>query len=84
MKFDVPGRASRDRLPKLSPRETQVLAGVADGLANCEIAAKLGISTRTVETHRERVRLKLNVKGTAQLVKWAIKFGVSSAEPAAE
>ena len=60
----------------LSRRELQVLTLIAEGNTNKLIAEQLGISVRTVETHRERVMRKLNAQGTAALTKWAISLGL--------
>lgn len=62
----------------LSRRELQVLTLIADGFTNKQIADELGISVRTVETHRERLMRKLNVQGTAALTKAAITLGLVS------
>ena len=56
----------------LTKRERQVLKLVASGLANKNIASKLKISIRTVETHRANLTDKLGIKTTAGLVKFAI------------
>lgn len=64
----------------LSRRELQVLTLIADGFTNKQIADELGISVRTVETHRERLMRKLNVQGTAALTKAAIALGLVSAK----
>lgn len=64
----------------LSRRELQVLTLIADGNTNKQIADELGISVRTVETHRERLMRKLNVQGTAALTKAAILLGLVSAK----
>jgi len=52
----------RARLDSLTPRETEVLLHVAQGLTNREIGEELEISPRTVETHRERVMDKLRIR----------------------
>lgn len=57
----------------LSKREIEVLRQIASGLSNREIADKLFISIRTVDAHRNHIMQKLNIKSTAQLVKYAIK-----------
>ena len=57
----------------LSKREVEVLQQIASGLSNREIADKLFISIRTVDAHRNHIMQKLNLKSTAQLVKYAIK-----------
>ncbi|GMV80558.1 MAG: DNA-binding response regulator [Planctomycetota bacterium] len=60
----------------LSARETQVLGQIAEGLSNKEIAAKLGVSVRTIEKHRERIMRKLDIHSTAGLTKYAIAHGL--------
>jgi DNA-binding NarL/FixJ family response regulator len=60
----------------LTKREKEVLKLIADGLSSQEIADKLFISLRTVETHRLNLNQKLDVKNTAGLVKEAIKRGL--------
>jgi len=60
----------------LTKREKEVLQHIAEGLSNQEIAGKLFISLRTVETHRLNLHQKLDVKNTAGLVKEAIKRGL--------
>ncbi len=61
---------------ELTPREIEILRFIAEELSNKEIGAKLGISVRTVETHREHIENKLNIYGTAALTKYAIKRGL--------
>jgi len=56
----------------LSIREKQVLKLVAEGASNKEIADKLNISVRTVDHHRARLIEKLNLKSTAELIRYAI------------
>ncbi len=60
--------ALRGRFATLTARERDVLALAAKGLANKEIARKLAISHRTVETHRSRVMHKLNVNTLFELI----------------
>lgn len=60
----------------LSRRELQVLTSIAEGFTNKQVADELGISVRTVETHRERLMRKLDVQGTAALTKAAISLGL--------
>jgi len=60
----------------LTKREKEILKLIADGLSNQEIADKLFISLRTVETHRLNLNQKLDVKNTAGLVKEAMKRGL--------
>ncbi|WP_297844586.1 response regulator transcription factor [Pseudomonas sp.] len=61
---------------ELTPRESQVLVGLAKGLDNKTIARELEISVRTVETHRLSIRRKLNVDKPAGLVKYAMEHGL--------
>jgi len=65
---------------KLSDREREVLALIAEGKSNKEIAMHLGIGVRTTETHRERIMRKLNIHSVAGLTKFAIANGISSLE----
>lgn len=60
----------------LTKREKEILKLIAEGLSSQEIADKLFISLRTVETHRLNLNQKLDVKNTAGLVKEAIKRGL--------
>jgi DNA-binding NarL/FixJ family response regulator len=72
------GAAPRD-LPTvevLTQREKEVLAGVARGLTNKEIAGELGIGRRTVESHRENLMAKLGIRTVAGLTKFAIEQGI--------
>ncbi len=66
---------ARSRLDVLTPRERDVLEGIAVGETNKQIAARLGISHRTVETHRESLMDKLNVRTVAGLTKLALEEG---------
>jgi two-component system nitrate/nitrite response regulator NarL len=59
----------------LSPREDEVLRLIAEGHRNKEIAKRLSISVRTVETHREHIMRKLNIHSAAGLAKYAIAKG---------
>ena len=72
---------SRDGLPKtkgagLTSRESEVLQLVAEGHANKQVAATLGISIKTVEKHRQHVMDKLNIHETAGLTRYAIAQGI--------
>lgn len=63
-------------LAQLTARERQVLVGVAEGRTNKEIAQELGISHRTVESHRESLMRKLDVYTVAGLTKIALEEGL--------
>jgi DNA-binding NarL/FixJ family response regulator len=88
-RFSAPeAGANRNAAPKprhvaLTSRETEVLQLVAEGLANKQIAAELGISIKTVEKHRQSLMDKLNVHDTAGLTRHAIAAGIieSSIQP---
>lgn len=72
--------AGQPALPSLSPRETQVLKMLAQGSNNKEIAWHLGISVKTVETHRSQLTRKLNLYSIADLTRYAIRNGLISPE----
>ena len=69
---------ARRRVSLLTPRQRQVLALVAGGLSNKEVARKLGCSPRTVEIHRRAILLKLECKSTLEAVR--IAFHAAMAE----
>ena len=60
------------RLADLSPRESEVVAGIVSGLRPKEIARGLGISNRTVESHIEHARAKLGARNVQDLVRIAL------------
>jgi DNA-binding NarL/FixJ family response regulator len=64
--------------PPLTPREREVLQLVAEGLTNAEIADSLGVSRKTVETHRRQIMEKLGLHNVAELTKFAIREGITS------
>jgi two-component system, NarL family, nitrate/nitrite response regulator NarL len=61
---------------QISAREREVLIAIAEGLSNKEIACRLGVGVRTVETHRERIMRKLNIHSIAGLTRFAISKGL--------
>ncbi|MCC6927733.1 MAG: response regulator transcription factor [Gemmatimonadaceae bacterium] len=63
-------------LDVLTNREREVLALVARGLLNKEIGAQLGISTRTVEAHRDSMVRKLGIRSAAGLTRFALEQGL--------
>jgi two-component system response regulator NreC len=63
-------------LDGLTEREHEVLTELAEGASNDEIAAQLGISSKTVNRHRENLMRKLNLHSRAELVKYAIRKGI--------
>jgi len=62
----------------LSPREREVLQLIGAGLSTKEIAARLGLSGKTVETHRRQIMEKLGVYNIAGLIKYAVREGLAS------
>jgi DNA-binding NarL/FixJ family response regulator len=68
-------RENKDaRIPVITRREKEVLMLIAEGLTNKEIAEKLFISITTVDTHRNSLLSKFNVKNTANLISLAAQF----------
>jgi two-component system response regulator NreC len=63
-------------LDGLTEREQEVLAHLADGASNEEIAETLNISPKTVARHRENIMRKLNLHSRSELVKYAIRKGI--------
>jgi DNA-binding NarL/FixJ family response regulator len=68
-------------LDALTPRERDILNGIGRGQANKDIAAALGVSVRTIETHRLNLRRKLGIEGRAELVKYAVEHSGAQSGP---
>ena len=66
----------KGRPRELTSRECEVLQMVAEGSANKQVAAQLGISIKTVEKHRQHLMNKLGIHDTASLTRYAIATGV--------
>ena len=64
-----------EEMRHLTPREKEVLVLLCDGLKNTEVAQKLGMATKTVETHRANIMRKTGCRNIAELFRWAIKTG---------
>ncbi|HEX7187538.1 MAG TPA: response regulator transcription factor, partial [Actinomycetes bacterium] len=64
------------RLAELTPRETEVLVLVAEGLSNAEISGRLFLSPATTKTHVSRILTKLGARDRAQLVAFAYETGL--------
>lgn len=73
---DSPAADAGTRLAKLTPREREVLAGIAAGETSRAIALRLGLSPRTVESHRESLARKLDIKTVAGLTRFAVEAGL--------
>lgn len=74
-KLEAPA-VGRDGLERLTPRESEILILIGQGLGNAEIAQTLGISKRTVEAHAHRIYAKLEVKGRLQAIRYALEHGL--------
>ena len=73
---DIDKKEKESRQKNLSVREMEVFKLFAEGFSNREIADKLFISVRTVETHKNNIMKKINLKTTVDLVKFAIKNNI--------
>jgi len=80
----VRGDASADdagaRLDRLTPREREVLRGIAAGETSRAIAARLGLSPRTIESYRESLARKLDIRTVAGLTRFAVEAGLVRGE----
>jgi DNA-binding NarL/FixJ family response regulator len=69
---------------RTTPREIEIIRLLAEGKSNKEIASRLGIAVRTVETHRAKIMLKLGLHSLAELIHYAMRHGIISTPSAAE
>jgi DNA-binding NarL/FixJ family response regulator len=79
---DYLGRLARGEIENpnpLTPRETEVIKLIAEGLGNRDIAVELVISEKTVERHRENILSKLGLKNRVELARYAIRRGLTEA-----
>lgn len=72
--------ARRGAFDALTPREREVLQLMAEGFATKEIAHRLHVSVKTVETHRRQIMEKLDMHSVAELTKYAIREGLTTLE----
>lgn len=72
----APKRPEAEPFSVLSAREREVLHLIADGLSAKEVAARLEISTKTVEAHRTSLMRKLGVRKATELVRYALRHGL--------
>jgi DNA-binding NarL/FixJ family response regulator len=70
------GRAS----PGLTGRQTQILRLIAQGQSSKEVARTLGLSIKTIETHRTQIMDRLEIRDLAGLVRYAIRSGIIDAD----
>jgi DNA-binding NarL/FixJ family response regulator len=71
-----PRRCGFKRKAELTSREREVLQLIAEGKANKETAAELGVGVKTIEKHREHLMQKLDIHDTASLTRYAISTGI--------
>src|SRR5205823_6325743 len=67
-------------LDRLTPRQREILQLIAEGNTTKAIATKLGLSVKTVETHRAQLMERLEARDIAALVRLAIRLGLVAAE----
>ena len=79
----VTSGGKKEPFAQLTSREREVLILIAEGQSNKEIASRLGIGVRTIETHRERIMRRLDIHSVAGLTKFAIANGMISLEESA-
>jgi len=72
--------AERSPLALLTPRQRQILQAVAEGLSTKEIAFRLQVSTKTVETHRVQLMDRLDIHDVAGLVRFAVRHRLVSSD----
>jgi DNA-binding NarL/FixJ family response regulator len=65
---------------RITPRESEIIRLLAEGKANKEIAPRLGITVRTVETHRAKIMLKLGLHSLAELIHYAMRHGIATVQ----
>jgi DNA-binding NarL/FixJ family response regulator len=73
--------AIRGKLGELTPRQIQVLRLVAEGHSSPEVARRLRLSAKTVETHRTELMKRLGIHDVVRLVRYAVRVGLVSSEP---
>ncbi len=71
--------ASEDPLERLSAREMEVLKLVVEGNTSLEVATRLGLSPKSIDTYRSRLMTKLGLEHLPALVKFAVRRGLTSA-----
>lgn len=80
LRGEAPSDDAAIRLARLTPREREVLGGIAAGETSRAIASRLGLSPRTVETYRESLARKLELRTVAALVRFALEAGLRRPE----
>jgi DNA-binding CsgD family transcriptional regulator len=80
----VLGGTSSHATAPLSDRELEILVRIGKGQASSEIATNLGITLKTVETHRSNMRRKLFLKSGADLLRYAVSWSHTQEHPSAK
>lgn len=73
--------ADRSPLDRLTSRQRELLQLIVEGNTTKAIATRLGLSVKTVETHRAQLMERLEVRNVATLVRLAIRVGLVESEP---
>jgi DNA-binding NarL/FixJ family response regulator len=68
--------AAENSFNMLTPRQREILHLIAEGLTTKEIASKLDLSVKTIETHRSQIMDRLNIRDIAGLVRYAVRSGI--------
>jgi two-component system, NarL family, response regulator NreC len=71
-----PKQSLEDPYRGLTPREREVFHLIVEGMTTKEIAKRLDISTKTAENHRSRALEKMEVRNTAELIRYAVRHGL--------
>jgi DNA-binding NarL/FixJ family response regulator len=78
---DTPAEAARAQMSKLSEREREVLRHFAEGYNGPEIGSRIGISSKTVETYKQRIAEKIGLGHRAEYVRFALTAGLIGSSP---
>ena len=73
-------KLDKDPADLLTPREGEIFIALAQGFANKDIAAELGIGVKTVDSHRAKLLKKLGARNNSDLTRCAIKHGYIDAD----
>ena len=76
--LNPPGEGDYSQTPGLTVREREVLQLIVEGCTTKEVARRLNISIKTVETHRSNTMNKLDLHSVAELTKYAVRHGITS------